>query len=98
VEACAHFGPLWTGKRVEILCDNTATVHAIGAERSGCEEMMEQLRELDALKAIFQFDLIVTHIPGHLNGLADALSRGDTARYARLLEAWHETHSIPCAG
>ena len=77
VLACAVWGHQWRAKRVLLHCDNEAAVAVLNAGYSHDSLIMHLLRTLFFIKAHFDLDLRVTHIPGKDNGVADAISRDD---------------------
>jgi hypothetical protein len=77
VMLCLTWGPRLSGKTILVHCDNASSVADITSGRSSDPIMMKLLRELFYCYAQFSFQLKATHIAGHLNTLADALSRPD---------------------
>ena len=63
------------GKRVTVLCDNTATVWVINTGKTRDRVMQGLLRELCYITATYEFELFAQHIPGEVNRLPDMLSR-----------------------
>ena len=73
--ACAIWGPAWHQQQVLVLCDNMAVVQVISARSSRDRTLMHLLRCIHFFCAANDFKLRAEHIPGHLNILADAISR-----------------------
>jgi len=63
------------GKRVIVLCDNTATVWVINTGKTRDRAMQGLLRELCYVTATYGFELFAQHIPGDDNRIPDMLSR-----------------------
>jgi len=63
------------GKRVTVLCDNTATVWVINTGKTRDRAMQGLLRELCYITATYEFELFAQHIPGEENRIPDMLSR-----------------------
>ena len=57
-----------------VQCDNLAVVHMINAQSGRDKTVMHLLRGVHFFCAVFEFRLKVEHLPGHLNGRADAIS------------------------
>lgn len=73
--ACHVWGHLWKRKRISVLCDNQAVVHIINKGRSSAAEIMPFMRSITWSSVIHNFIMSARHVPGHLNTLADCLSR-----------------------
>lgn len=73
--AATIWGPEWRGKRVCSLCDNSAVVAVLKSRSCKDKALMQLLRCLFFLEAVFQFQLSSSHIPGEVNDCADDLSR-----------------------
>ena len=73
--ACAILGPAWHQQQVLVLCDNMVVVQVILALSSRDRTLMHLLRCIHFFCAANNFKLRAKHIPGHLNVLADAISR-----------------------
>ena len=58
------------GKRITVYCDNMAAVAALQSGRAHNKALSAWM-----VQAMFQVSVEYKHIPGHLNDLADALSR-----------------------
>jgi len=63
------------GKRVIVLCDNSATVWVINTGKTRDHAMQGLLRELCYITATYEFELFAQHIPGDDNRIPDMLSR-----------------------
>ena len=70
--------------RIVIFCDNQAVVQMINDMSSGCSKCMRLLRilTLDGLRHNRRVG--AKFVPTKLNGLADALSRGQWSRFRKL--------------
>ena len=63
------------GRRITVFCDNMAAVHVFQTGRGQNKAILEAARAAWMVQALFQISIEYRHIPGHLNTLADALSR-----------------------
>ena len=75
VVALKLWGPYWKDKTVEIKCDNMAVVEVL---KSGCARdsvLAMYAHNIWLLSTIFNVELVVNHIPGSHNVVADLLSR-----------------------
>lgn len=79
--ASQKWGHIWRGKVVLVLSDNTTVVSAINKGTSSSSKVMVWLRELFWLSAKGGFEIRAVHLAGHLNILADLLSRGKWEEY-----------------
>ena len=82
--ACLVWGPSWRGCRVLVRSDNMGVVGSVARGWSGDSRTMSLLRHLLFAAALQNFSLEVRFVPTHQDGPADALSRGDIARFRRL--------------
>ena len=69
------WGPLWANKQVFVHSDNIAAVHLINKGTSKDPFVMDSLRRIFWLSAIWNFKLRAFYYPGTQNILADAASR-----------------------
>ena len=71
-----------SGKSVVIHCDNMAVVSSLSSGRSWDSFLATVARNVWLITATYDIELVVNHIPGKDNGLADSLSRwyGGTLR------------------
>ena len=75
VLACSVWGNQWWGQTVHVYCDNEAAVAVLNSGYSQDLQIMHLLRCLFFIKAHFQMEVKVSHIPGAENTQADAISR-----------------------
>ena len=73
--AAVTWGSCWKGVRVQWYCDNQAAVRAVSSRSCRDQPMMHLIRCLFFIEAWYQFEMVASHLPGHLNTLADDLSR-----------------------
>jgi len=78
VLSCVVWGPLLLGSRVEFRCDNISVVESVSKGSLRKPTVMHLLHCLWFFSAYFDVKVAVSHIPGALNGAADALSRDRT--------------------
>ena len=81
IVAAILWGHEWTSKKIMIYSDNLAVVNIINKRRSTCLDIMKFMRRLTLTSAQYGFILAATHLPGHLNNAADALSRFQFQRF-----------------
>ena len=84
VVACETWGSHWSGKRILFHCDNQAIVHVWDSGLSRSPDLMHLVRALFFVAARNNFNVMVRHISGVDNMLADALSRLQLARFRSL--------------
>jgi hypothetical protein len=65
------------GKKIQIFCDNIATVQVINSSKTRDTFMATCLRELWLEVCTFEFELRAVHLPGDQNRIPDWLSRWD---------------------
>ena len=75
VVALKLWGPHWKDKTVEIKCDNMAVVEVLKSGRARDSILAMCARNIWLLSAMFNVELVVNHIPGCHNVVADLLSR-----------------------
>ena len=81
----AHvWGPNWRGLRVSFLCDNQGVANAITKRFCSDGALGGLLRSLFLAAARHSFWVSASHVPGRLNGIADALSRFQLQRFRTL--------------
>ena len=73
--AAITWGSRWKGARVQWCCDNQAAVRAVSSRSCRDQPMMHLIRCLFFIEAWHQFETVASYLPGHLNTLADDLSR-----------------------
>ena len=69
------FAPLWANKRVYVYSDNKCAVALINKGTAKDAFVMDSLRRVFWLSAIWNFKLVATYYPGRQNVVADACSR-----------------------
>ena len=85
VVAAAHtWGEQWARKRLLVHCDNQAVVHIWQAGTSKNSDLMALVRTLFLKAATHNFTILLQHIQGVDNGIADSLSRSQFHRFRRL--------------
>ena len=81
----AHaWGPSWRGLRVGFLCDNQSVADAITRRFSSDGVLGGLLRSLFLAAARHSFWVSASHVPGRLNGIADAPARFQLQRFRTL--------------
>ena len=78
--------PLLTNARVEILCDNESVKYMVNNMTSKCPHCMKLIRLLVVSNLRSNRRVFVRHLSTKLNFFADALSRLEFNRFARLAE------------
>lgn len=79
--AVALFAEWWRGSRVVFFCDNAASVSWLNSGAPKAEGPRSIVRALFSLCVQSHVRLVVQHIPGEQNVLADALSRRQWVRF-----------------
>ena len=75
VLACRIWAKYWQGKEVKILCDNEACVHVLSSGFTRDVILATMARNIWLIQACNDFKLVVEHISGVRNEVADLLSR-----------------------
>nr|XP_006822618.1 PREDICTED: uncharacterized protein LOC100377439 [Saccoglossus kowalevskii] len=73
--SCLIWGHLWHGRRVMFHCDNESIVHTWRKGSTRCPYIMQLIRAIFLTAASSNFHVMITHIRGTDNNIADALSR-----------------------
>ena len=71
------WGNRYGGRKVQIFCDNEASVRVINSGKTKDEFMASCIRELWLEVATYKFELRAIHLAGVENRVADWLSRWD---------------------
>ncbi|XP_062249448.1 uncharacterized protein LOC133958576 [Platichthys flesus] len=95
VVACILWGNSWARKQITVFCDNAATVDIINKGRSKTSIINYLMRRLTWVSVLNNFILRATHIPGHQNSIADALSRFKFQEFKAMCPQ-AKPSSIPC--
>ena len=82
--AATAWGAQWSRKRLLIHCDNQAVVHVWRSGTSRHKLLMGLVRALFQVAASHNFTVLLQHIQGVDNGIADALSRSQLCRFRTL--------------
>ena len=77
VAAASTWGHLWAGLRIHFHCDNLPIVQAWARQSAKHPDLMRLLRTLFLVAAQHSFTIRLSHLPGRLNSIADALSRNN---------------------
>ena len=75
VVALKIWGHMWANKSIQIMCDNMAVVEVLTYGRARDSIMATCTRNVWLLAAMFNVNIIVCHIKGMDNSIADLLSR-----------------------
>ena len=73
--ACTVWATHWANKRIKIWCDNLAVVEVLNSGKSRDDTLATCARNIWMLSAMYNFDILVYHISGKNNIIADLLSR-----------------------
>ena len=84
VVAARIWGSMWQNKRIIFFSDNMAVVHVLNSSTSKEREVMILLRKLVLVTMNYNFQFQARHLPGHVNTLADSLSRMQVAEFKKL--------------
>ena len=85
-----------SGRRIVMRSDNEATVGAVNRCGSTSPTMEAARRALDAACAAYSVDVMMVHIPGKRNVIADAYSRGAIDEANRLLRSTVGLDAVIC--
>ena len=85
VIATAVWGHHFRGKTIHVRSDNVAAVTAINNQTSPVKEISHLLWCLAFITARFNLRIVASHSPGHLNEVADALSRNNVSTFLSLI-------------
>jgi len=77
LQAAKRWAPYWSGQRILIKSDSEVAVPLVNKGTTPCPIIMDWLRELFWLSEFHGFHMIVDHIPGSHNVIADSISRLD---------------------
>ena len=69
------WGDIWQDQVIDIKCDNKAVVEVLRSGRARDPILATCARNIWLLTSIFNIQLMVNHIPGVKNEMADLLSR-----------------------
>ena len=86
VMAIATFGKYWKAGVVLIHCDNKAVVDICNSRTAKHKPLTMLLRRLFFLELDFDIHVVVVHIKGEDNVIADAISRFEWAKLYNLLD------------
>ena len=84
VAAAYTWGHAWSGRRIRFYCDNEAIVLSWEHRRCKQPHIMALLRTLFLTAAANNYHVLIKHLPGCTNELADALSRKQFHRFFSL--------------
>ena len=82
--SCLIWGHLWAGQRILFHCDNMSVVHIWKKGSSACPHIMNLVRRIFFTAATHNFHVMVSHIEGTNNDIADSLSRQQITRFRQL--------------
>ena len=75
------WGSQWLHKRISIACDNEAVVYVLNSGRTKDLTLAAIARNIQLLLATYNIEIVVRHIPGKDNMVADLLSRWATTKH-----------------
>ena len=78
------WGHMWVGKKLLVHCDNHAVVDIWQSGKSRNPQLMALVRRLFFIAAVNNFHIVIQHISGIDNSIADSLSRLHMDRFWRL--------------
>ena len=94
--SCSIWGQFWHGKRIMFHCDNEAIVSIWKKGSSRSPRIMALVRHIFFVAAQGNFHVMLTHIQGVKNCIADALSRSQVRRFRQLApQADNEPTPLP---
>ena len=87
VVALRLWAPIWSGKKMQVFCDNMNTVTALQTGRTRDLYMQSCVRTIFLITVKFDVELLICHCPGVELVAADSLSRVHTSeRFQVILE------------
>lgn len=84
VVAAFLWGPQWSSRRVEFLCDNESVVSVLSSGTSRDPNLMVLMHYLALLAVRHSVSFKASSVPGKANSVAHALSRFQFERFRRL--------------
>ena len=84
VAAVCTWGDEWHDQQILIFTDNQAITHVWRSGTSVDRDIMKLVRFMFLYTARRNINILLQHIPGQFNAAADALSRLQVGRFARL--------------
>ena len=75
VVALKVWANIWANKRIKISCDNLAVVEILKSGKTRDPFLATCARNIWLITAMFNIDIILIHVPGVNNQVADLLSR-----------------------
>ena len=84
VVAAAIWGPAWHRRQVSFRSDNMSVVEVLRSGTTREPLLMHLLRCFVFYAAVYHFSFTAVHVPGTLNGAADALSRNNLPLFVSL--------------
>ena len=75
VVALKVWANIWANKRIKISCDNLAVVEILKSGKTRDPFLATCARNIWLITAMFNIDIIIIHVPGVNNQVADLLSR-----------------------
>ena len=85
--ACLLLGHSWSGKKILFHCNNQAVVDIWASGTSRDPDIMHLVRSIFFSGATHHFTILVSHIAGTDNSIADSLSRSQMVRFHQLTPA-----------
>ena len=75
VVALKVWANIWANKRIKISCDNLAVVEILKSGKARDSFLATCARNIWLITAMFNIDIVIIHVPGVSNQVADLLSR-----------------------
>ena len=92
--AAGLWGPQWSGKHICFHSDNMAVVAMLQRRSAKPPPLMHLLRCVSLFSAFYCFHLSARHVPGVLNGVADAFSRNKAAHVSSLFHRYPNSNCL----
>ena len=77
----------YENRRISLNCDNQSVVFMLNNSSSNCKYCMKLIRHITLFSLKYNVRIFARHIRTELNGLSDALSRGQMKRFVNLCES-----------
>ena len=92
--ACSVWGPLWSGKRIILWCENIPVTHILNSKSSKVTKIMDLVRQITMQTLIHNFTLTAQHVPKLDNSVSDSLSRFQMQHFRQLVPTASEQPTV----
>ena len=87
----------WSGHKVLVKCDNQAVVSVLSTGKTRDSTLSKYARNIFLWLSAFNINIMVVHVPGKLNPVADLLSRWNITvdNFSKLQQLAHPVTWVP---